>query len=451
MSQQPIDPALQRLTGAGQEALRKTIYSSESVDDLLGKKTRDYTGTSPLGKLQDPEADQDGRQLFYPLDLGEDDANHILLFKIYNGYGEQYYQLKRKVQELERGQALLDELNRDTAALDEKTISALQQKYNNLVIDGRRMRVSFLDGKFQAFEENQFGSVSFSDEIESITGTYLGNTMVPVVGERGQLDVLEDQAGSFGRVGYRGTLGDFAGLGVGTDATNPTTLAASLSNRVRKAEVRQKETIALYMPHKLNVAHFNTYDTPEFSVVKDVAALTEGNVGGVAASLFRKGAGVIDALGQITGTDVNAARAIAAATGKVINPRRETLFVAPELRKFEFAFEFAPRNEKESLAIYNIIKAFKHHAYPSRSIGKGFFFDMPAEFELEFHSIINGAAYENLWMNKIARCALVEINVDYTAAGSVSTFYNGAPTHINMTLTFQEMELITQEFVDRGY
>ena len=64
------------------------------------------------------------------------------------------------------------------------------------------------------------------------------------------------------------------------------------------------------MPHKLNVAHFNTYDTPEFSVVKDVAALTEGNVGGVAASLFRKGAGVIDALGQIAGTDVNAARAI---------------------------------------------------------------------------------------------------------------------------------------------
>ena len=80
-------------------------------------------------------------------------------------------------------------------------------------------------------------------------------------------------------------------------------------------------------------------------------------------------------MGQIAGTDVNAARAITA-TGKVINPRRETLFVAPELRKFEFAFEFAPRNEKESLAIYDIIKAFKHHAYPSRSIGKGFFFDI---------------------------------------------------------------------------
>ena len=35
--QPPVDPALQRLTGAGQEALRKTIYSSDSVDDLLGR------------------------------------------------------------------------------------------------------------------------------------------------------------------------------------------------------------------------------------------------------------------------------------------------------------------------------------------------------------------------------------------------------------------------------
>ena len=75
--------------------------------------------------------------------MGENDANHILLFKIYNGYSEQYYQQKRQVQELERGQILLDELNRDTAALDEKTISALQQKYNDLVINGRRMKVSF--------------------------------------------------------------------------------------------------------------------------------------------------------------------------------------------------------------------------------------------------------------------------------------------------------------------
>ena len=70
--------------------------------------------------------------------------------------------------------------------------------------------------------------------------------------------------------------------------SNPTDSRCESDERVRKAEVRQKETIALYMPHKLNVAHFNTYDTPEFSVVKDVAALTEGNVGGVAASLFRK-------------------------------------------------------------------------------------------------------------------------------------------------------------------
>ena len=177
------------------------------------------------------------------------------------------------------------------------------------------MKVSFVGGKFQAFEENHFGSVSFSAEVEAGLN---------------ELDALGDAAGSnvlgINRPGYRGTLLGFGGADLG-----PETVSANPNERVRKAEVRQKETIALYMPHKLNVAHFNTYDTPEFSVVKDVSALTEGDVSGVAASLFRKAAGIVDGIGQIAGTDVNAARAIAAATGKVLNPRRETLFVAPEL------------------------------------------------------------------------------------------------------------------------
>jgi hypothetical protein len=70
---------------------------------------------------------------------------------------------------------------------------------------------------------------------------------------------------------------------------------------------------------------------------------------------------------------------------------------------------------------------------------------------LQFYSIINETAYENVWLNKIARCVLQEINVDYTASGVFSTFNNGAPTNVNMTLTFQEVELITQEKVDQGY
>ena len=170
----------------------------------------------------------------------------------------------------------------------------------------------------------------------------------------------------------------------------------------------------------------------------------------IAPILRRKLANVADSAVAILGADLNLKSAIAAAEGRVENPRKETLYQSPELRKFEFSFEFAPRNQDESKQLFEIIKTFKHHAYPSIA-GGGYFFNMPSEFELQFYSVIDETAYENVWLNRIGRCVLQEINIDYTAAGVVSFFNNGAPTNINMTLTFQEVELITQDKIDMGY
>ena len=227
-------------------------------------------------------------------------------------------------------------------------------------------------------------------------------------------------------------------------------LSLAKTDRFRSAEIRQKETVALYLPHKLNVAGFNTYDTPSFSVLGEASELLKGNFDAMGPAIARRAAGFLDSLGDIAGGDINAQQAIQAVTGKIINPRRETLFQAPEMRKFEFAFEFTPRNLEETYAVDEIIRTFKRHAYPSRAAG-GVLFDMPAEFALEYYAVIDGTAHQNAWLNKIARCVLAEINVDYTGAGSVSMFHNGAPTHINLTLSFQETELITQEYVVEGY
>ena len=205
------------------------------------------------------------------------------------------------------------------------------------------------------------------------------------------------------------------------------------------------------MPHKLNVAGLNTYDTPDFGLIKDIKGmLFFDSLEAFEGTFIRRGAAFADSAVEILGGELNAKRGLAAVTGKVMNPRRETLFVSPEMRKFEFTFEFAPRNEKESLSLREIIKTLKHHAYPAKSTA-GYFFNMPAEFEIEYWSIINGTGYENIWLNKIARCVLQEINVDYTAAGSVSMFHNAAPTNINLTLSFQEVVLITQQDIDKGF
>ena len=58
---------------------------------------------------------------------------------------------------------------------------------------------------------------------------------------------------------------------------------------------------------------------------------------------------------------------------------------------------------------------------------------------------------QNDWINKIGRCALREINVDYASAGSFSTFENGAPTNMVLSLTFEEMSLLDSDLVEQGY
>jgi hypothetical protein len=58
---------------------------------------------------------------------------------------------------------------------------------------------------------------------------------------------------------------------------------------------------------------------------------------------------------------------------------------------------------------------------------------------------------ENDFLNKIGRCALREINVDYASSGSFSTFKNGAPTNMILSLTFEEMELLDSSMIEAGY
>jgi hypothetical protein len=212
-----------------------------------------------------------------------------------------------------------------------------------------------------------------------------------------------------------------------------------------------EETVALYLPQKLNVAGMNTYDTPEFALLKDIEGMMQLDLEAIHGTVIRRGSGFLDSVMTMAGADLNAKRGIAAATGKVMNPRRETLYVSPEMRKFEFAFEFTPRNEKESEMVRDIIKTLRKHAYPKLAHG-GYFYHMPAEFHLEYYQVNpDGSVSQNEWLNKILPCVLQEVNVDYTGSGQVSMFESGAPTHINATLSFQEVELLHQDNIKVGY
>jgi hypothetical protein len=59
-------------------------------------------------------------------------------------------------------------------------------------------------------------------------------------------------------------------------------------------------------------------------------------------------------------------------------------------------------------------------------------------------------AEENSFYNKIATCVLKGCDVNYTPGG-VKSFDSGAPTQIDMTLSFQETEMLTKQKINEGF
>jgi hypothetical protein len=84
--------------------------------------------------------------------------------------------------------------------------------------------------------------------------------------------------------------------------------------------------------------------------------------------------------------------------------------------------------------------------HPELAAG-GAFFLYPSEFEIVYY--YNNQ--ENGFFNKIATCALTDMSVEY-GGEQFSSFSNGAPTEINIILSFRELELITKETIrSKGY
>ena len=217
--------------------------------------------------------------------------------------------------------------------------------------------------------------------------------------------------------------------------------------RFGKARSRMSDTIALYMPQKIQSLSVLEYEQQDLSFMQGVTKDLDGYL---AALGITKLSGALDSVSAVLGGNTNTQAALQASMRISQNPRKQLNFREPVSRKFELNFNFSPKNEMESVRAYQIIQTFKKHAYPklNRMVGKGSWYTFPAEFEIEYYTMQNGEPVENNWLNKIGRCALREINVDYASSGSYSTFDNGAPTNMMLSLTFEEMRLLDSELIE---
>lgn len=133
-------------------------------------------------------------------------------------------------------------------------------------------------------------------------------------------------------------------------------------------------------------------------------------------------------------------------TGMALNPFREQVFQNVETRTFAFDYKFLPRNADETRAAHKIIELFKFHMHPELAKG-GMFYIYPSTFDIQY--FFQGK--ENPHVNKISECVLSSMKVDYGTQSQMSSFADGSPTEINLSLTFVELEVLTKERIVKGY
>ena len=142
-----------------------------------------------------------------------------------------------------------------------------------------------------------------------------------------------------------------------------------------------------------------------------------------------------------------------AQTGVVLSDRMELLFKGLGRRQFSFTFAMMPKSEQEAQAIRNIVYAFKYNMLPEFEGGNraGRKLRVPNTFDIEY--MYHGKA--NDYLNKISTCVLKTMDVKY-GGDRYKTFDPDSlgsppPVMTEISLTFEEMELITRERIAEGY
>ena len=246
------------------------------------------------------------------------------------------------------------------------------------------------------------------------------------------------------------------------------TLGGKKIGTQRKTKRIQK-SVALYTPETIVFDQNQQYNTPELTpLVGDIASrVVGGAIGlmeGIASHFGGLGAITGMVIGGTAGAGVGAltnptgevATIGQIATGYAINPVIEVLYGHPELRQFQFDFNFAPESRVEATNIFNIIQTFRMFSAPEFvGTGKGIsgaFFIPPAEWDITFlRQDTTGSFIQNTNIPTISTCVLTTINVNYTPDGQWITLVDGFPAHIQMRLSFMEIDIMTADRIDAGF
>lgn len=133
------------------------------------------------------------------------------------------------------------------------------------------------------------------------------------------------------------------------------------------------------------------------------------------------------------------------AAGVAANSNIELIFSGIKLREgFTFGFDIVPRSQKEAQEVRKIIRALKKHSAGKKGIGAGLFLQAPEVFRVEYMS----GGKPHPYLNRFKICALQSMSVNYAPTGTYSTYADGAPVNMTLSLGFMELTPIFAEDYD---
>lgn len=210
---------------------------------------------------------------------------------------------------------------------------------------------------------------------------------------------------------------------------------------------RISDVIALYVDGPPTVRYSMNYANKDLGTL---AGLIKGGVVDNLTSMDKSSeslAAAVTAFAKLPGAFgiLDVQTALSASSKTSLNPFREVIFESVDFRSFAFRYKFMPKSKEESEKVRNIIKLFKYHMHPEMSANK-LFFIYPSEFQITYYF----QSAENSYFHKFAPCVLESMDIQY-GGEQFSSFDDGNPTEVNMTLTFRETEILTKKMIDQGY
>ena len=145
------------------------------------------------------------------------------------------------------------------------------------------------------------------------------------------------------------------------------------------------------------------------------------------------------------GSNISPQSVISRSTGQILNNNLELLFKGVNLRSFPYSITFSPRGPTEANVVKQIIRRLKASMAPKagefNGSAQGIFIKSPDVFQLRFLKDDT----DHPFLHAFKLCALTGMSVNYTNAGTYTSYEDGTPVNIRMSLTFKELNPIYHE------